>query len=77
MVLSGKVYNFIFYLLFYFGGELELFRCVGRDGMRLFGEIYLWVNYEGMLSVCLVGIFVIEEEVVVVVVGGGGMEDMD
>ncbi|KAK4201739.1 hypothetical protein QBC40DRAFT_171017 [Triangularia verruculosa] len=75
-VLSGKVYNITPYLPFHPGGEPELLRCAGRDGTRLFGEIHPWVNYEGMLGACLVGIFVTEEEAVEGG-GGNGMEDMD
>ncbi|KAK4664384.1 uncharacterized protein QC763_505000 [Podospora pseudopauciseta] len=76
-VLSGKVYNLTPYLPFHPGGEPELLRCAGRDGTRLFGEIHPWVNYEGMLSACLVGIFVTEEEAAAAAAGVGGMEDMD
>ncbi|KAK4180972.1 putative cytochrome b5 reductase 4 [Triangularia setosa] len=76
-VLSGKVYNLTPYLPFHPGGEPELLRCAGRDGTRLFGEIHPWVNYEGMLGACLVGIFVTEEEAAAAAAGAGGMEDMD
>ncbi|KAK0714238.1 hypothetical protein B0T21DRAFT_386967 [Apiosordaria backusii] len=79
-VLSGKVYNLTPYLPFHPGGEPELLRCAARDGTRLFGEIHPWVNYEGMLGACLVGIFVTEEEAAAAAAGGGGgggMEDMD
>ncbi|KAK5659272.1 hypothetical protein OQA88_1364 [Cercophora sp. LCS_1] len=71
MVLGGKVYNITPYIAFHPGGEPELLRGAGRDGTKLFGEIHPWVNYEGMLSACLVGICVSEEE------AKGGMEDMD
>jgi cytochrome b involved in lipid metabolism len=65
-VLGGRVYNISPYLPFHPGGEPELLRGAGRDGTRLFGEIHPWVNYEGMLAACLVGIYVPEEE------GGAG-----
>ncbi|KAK4187462.1 hypothetical protein QBC35DRAFT_232823 [Podospora australis] len=61
-VLNGKVYNLTPYIPFHPGGEPELLRCAGRDGTKLFGEIHPWVNYEGMLAACLIGIFVTEEE---------------
>ncbi|KAL2146448.1 hypothetical protein VTI28DRAFT_3917 [Corynascus sepedonium] len=61
-VLGGRVYNITPYLPFHPGGEPELLRSAGRDGTRLFGEIHPWVNYEGMLAACLVGIFVPEEK---------------
>lgn len=61
-VLGGRVYNITPYLPFHPGGEPELLRCAGRDGNKLFGEIHPWVNYENMLSACLIGIFVPEEE---------------
>ena len=34
----------------------------GRDGTRLFGEVHPWVNYENMLSECLIGIAIEERE---------------
>ncbi|GAB1317346.1 hypothetical protein MFIFM68171_07556 [Madurella fahalii] len=83
-VLGGKVYNITPYLPFHPGGEPELLRGAGRDGTRLFGEIHPWVNYEGMLAACLVGIYVTEEEAAEAAEaaaaagkGGGGMEAMD
>ncbi|APA08852.1 hypothetical protein SS1G_02655 [Sclerotinia sclerotiorum 1980 UF-70] len=72
-VLGGKVYNLTPYLPYHPGGEPELMKCAGRDGTRLFGEVHPWVNWEGMLEACLVGISVAEEEVE----GHGGLEDMD
>jgi cytochrome b involved in lipid metabolism len=78
-VLGGKVYNMTPYLPFHPGGEPELLRGAARDGTKLFGEVHPWVNYEGMLAACLVGIFVPEgdEEVVAGSGGGGDMESMD
>jgi hypothetical protein len=38
-------------------------RAAGRDGSKLFGEVHPWVNWEGMLEGCLVGIAVEEAEV--------------
>ena len=61
-VLGGRVYNITPYLPFHPGGEPELLRGAGRDGTRLFGEVHPWVNYEGMLAACLIGIYVPEEE---------------
>lgn len=62
MVLGGRVYNITPYIPFHPGGEPELLRGAGRDGTKLFGEIHPWVNYEGMLAACLVGIYVSEED---------------
>ncbi|KAK4136273.1 hypothetical protein BT67DRAFT_237287 [Trichocladium antarcticum] len=70
-VLGGKVYNISPYAKFHPGGVPELMRAAGRDGTRLFGEVHPWVNYEGMLAACLVGIFVAEEDEVVGSGGGG------
>lgn len=39
-------------------------KCAGRDGTKLFGEVHPWVNWEGMLEGCLVGIAVSEDEFV-------------
>ncbi|KAI0108876.1 hypothetical protein GGR51DRAFT_513411 [Nemania sp. FL0031] len=71
--LGGRVYNISPYLPFHPGGEPELLRAAGRDGTRLFGEIHPWVNYETMLSSCLIGLLVDEAEVQ----SNGDMEAMD
>jgi cytochrome b involved in lipid metabolism len=60
--LGGRVYNITPYLPFHPGGEPELLRAAGRDGTKLFGEIHPWVNYETMLSSCLIGLLVDESE---------------
>lgn len=54
------MYNISPYLPFHPGGEPELLRCAARDGTKLFGEIHPWVNFEGMLSACLIGIYIPE-----------------
>lgn len=59
---QGKVYNITPYLPFHPGGEKELMKAAGRDGTKLFMDIHPWVNWEGMLSSCIVGILVSEEE---------------
>ncbi|KAI9172253.1 Cytochrome b5 reductase 4 [Paramyrothecium foliicola] len=62
MALNGKVYNVTPYAKFHPGGVPELMRGAARDGTQLFGEIHPWVNYESMLSACLVGLLVDEPE---------------
>lgn len=62
MALGGRVYNITPYLPYHPAGEPELLRGAGRDATKLFGEIHPWVNYETMLSACLVGLLVDEEE---------------
>ena len=74
-VFSGKVYNISPYISFHPGGEAELLRGAGRDGTRMFGEVHPWVNYETMLSSCLIGILVDEHEVEHRV--GKAMEELD
>lgn len=71
MVLGGKVYNVSPYANYHPGGVGELMRGAGKDGTRLFGEVHPWVNYEGMLQACLVGIYVEEGE------KSSSMDDMD
>jgi cytochrome b involved in lipid metabolism len=61
-VLGGKVYNITPYLPYHPGGVPELMKAAGRDGTKLFGEIHPWVNWEGMLESCLIGVVVGEEE---------------
>ncbi|KAF7554491.1 hypothetical protein G7046_g6803 [Stylonectria norvegica] len=62
MALNGKVYNVTPYADYHPGGVPELMRGAGRDATKLFGEIHPWVNYETMLSACLVGLLVEEKE---------------
>ncbi|KAK8931813.1 hypothetical protein H634G_04323 [Metarhizium anisopliae BRIP 53293] len=62
MALNGKVYNITPYAKFHPGGIPELMRGAARDGTKLFGEIHPWVNYETMLSACLVGLLVEEPD---------------
>lgn len=76
-MLGGKVYNITPYAKYHPGGVGELMRCAGRDGMKLFGEIHPWVNWETMLSSCLVGVPVEEFEIKPKATVGPGMEDMD
>ncbi|KAI0466180.1 hypothetical protein F4859DRAFT_334586 [Xylaria cf. heliscus] len=71
--LGGRVYNISPYLPFHPGGEPELLRAAGRDGTKLFGEIHPWVNYETMLSSCLIGLLVDESEAS----SSGEMDAMD
>lgn len=61
---QGKIYNLTPYLKFHPGGVGELMRGAGKVGEaeRLFLEIHPWVNWDGMLAECLVGILVGEGE---------------
>lgn len=59
---QGRVYNVTPYLPFHPGGKGELMRGAGRDAGDLFMEVHPWVNWEGMLGECLVGILVAEGE---------------
>ncbi|KAJ5574251.1 uncharacterized protein N7459_008678 [Penicillium hispanicum] len=60
---QGKVYNISPYLPYHPGGKGELLRGAGKDSARLFQEIHPWVNWDGILSECLVGILVSENDV--------------
>ncbi|KAI1961389.1 hypothetical protein LOZ58_003243 [Ophidiomyces ophidiicola] len=59
---QGKVYNITPYLPFHPGGKGELLRGVGKDSEKLFLEVHPWVNWDGMLGECMVGILVSENE---------------
>ncbi|KAL8804282.1 MAG: hypothetical protein Q9182_002646 [Xanthomendoza sp. 2 TL-2023] len=63
-VWQGKVYNLTPYMDFHPGGVHELMKGAGRekDAERLFLEVHPWVNWEGLLGECLVGILVGETE---------------
>ncbi|PGH07935.1 hypothetical protein AJ79_06143 [Helicocarpus griseus UAMH5409] len=71
----GKVYNITPYLPFHPGGKGELLRGAGKDSGKLFAEIHPWVNWDGMLGECMVGILVSEDHDVGG--GGGGLDEMD
>ncbi|KAG4419967.1 hypothetical protein IFR04_006907 [Cadophora malorum] len=72
-VLGGKVYNISPYVPYHPGGGPELLKAAGRDGTKLFGEVHPWVNWEGMLEPCLVGIVVEEGDKR----GESTLDDMD
>ncbi|KAL4869271.1 hypothetical protein BDV12DRAFT_168219 [Aspergillus spectabilis] len=61
---QGKVFNITPYLPFHPGGKGELLRGAGKDSGKLFLEIHPWVNWDAILSECLVGILVSENEAV-------------
>ena len=44
------------------GGWDELVRGAGIDATDLFNEVHRWVNYESMLTACLVGKLVDDSE---------------
>ncbi|OGE57862.1 hypothetical protein PENARI_c001G10428 [Penicillium arizonense] len=56
----GKVYNISPYAPYHPGGKGELLRGAGKDSAKLFQEIHPWVNWEGILGECLIGILVSE-----------------
>ncbi|KAI4176054.1 MAG: hypothetical protein LQ343_001337 [Gyalolechia ehrenbergii] len=78
-VWQGKVYNLTPYMKFHPGGVNELMKGAGRekDAERLFLEVHPWVNWEGLLGECLIGILVGEEETGAARLDGSGLEDMD
>ncbi|OJD14375.1 hypothetical protein AJ78_05280 [Emergomyces pasteurianus Ep9510] len=71
----GKVYNISPYLPFHPGGKGELLRGAGKNSEKLFAEVHPWVNWDGMLAECMVGLLVSEGYNV----GGsdGDLEEMD
>ncbi|KAB8072555.1 hypothetical protein BDV29DRAFT_149507 [Aspergillus leporis] len=59
---QGKVYNITPYVPFHPGGKGELLRGAGKDSAKLFMEVHPWVNWDAILSECLIGILVSENE---------------
>ncbi len=74
-VYQGKVYNITPYVAFHPGGKGEILRGAGKDSDKLFMEAHPWVNWDGMLSECLVGILVGDTDDVDS--RSGGLDDMD
>lgn len=58
----GKVYNISPYAPYHPGGKGELLRGAGKDSGQLFQEVHPWVNWDGILGECLVGILVSEND---------------
>jgi cytochrome b involved in lipid metabolism len=66
------------YLPFHPGAEAELMKGAGRDVAKLFMEVHPWVNWDGMLAECLIGILVAEgEELEKPGTGASNLEEMD
>jgi len=74
-VYQGKVYNITPYVPFHPGGKGEILRGAGKDSVKLFMEVHPWVNWDGMLSECLVGILVNDENEADS--KSGGLDEMD
>ncbi|BES91633.1 Oxidoreductase FAD-Hypothetical protein domain [Nesidiocoris tenuis] len=55
IAIRGNVYNITRYLDFHPGGVAELMKGAGIDGTELFNNVHPWVNFESLLSKCLVG----------------------
>ncbi|KAJ5406577.1 hypothetical protein N7465_007861 [Penicillium sp. CMV-2018d] len=60
---NGKVYNISPYAPYHPGGKGELLRGAGKDSAQLFQEVHPWVNWEGILGECLIGILVSEHDI--------------
>ena len=74
---QGRVYNFTPYLPFHPGGPEELMRGAAKDAEKLFMETHPWVNWDGMLAECMVGILVSEGDERGGEGNSGGLDDMD
>ncbi|KAK5943046.1 hypothetical protein PMZ80_004051 [Knufia obscura] len=61
-VYQGKVYNISAYLDFHPGGRDELMKGAGRSSDTLFAEVHPWVNWDGMLQNCMIGLLVSEDD---------------
>jgi len=75
--LNGQVYNITAYLPFHPGGEKDLLRGAGKDCTKLFNATHPWVNVEGMLAECLIGIYITEEEATTLAAPESSLESVD
>jgi len=74
-VYQGKVYNVSAYLDFHPGGRDELMKGAGRSSDALFAEVHPWVNWDGMLQGCMIGMLVGEDDAGAV--GDNGRADVE
>lgn len=56
MVLGNRVYNITRYLDFHPGGAQILLKAAGTDGTALFQRYHPWVNVQGLLGLCFLGL---------------------
>lgn len=56
--LNGRVYNITQYLDYHPGGVPILMKAGGKDGTALFNKYHAWVNIDGMLAKCFIGVLV-------------------
>ncbi|KAG0643428.1 hypothetical protein HOY80DRAFT_945985 [Tuber brumale] len=75
--LNGRVYNITAYLPFHPGGEKDLLRGAGKDCTKLFNATHPWVNVEGMLAECLIGIYITEDEAAALAAPESSLESVD
>jgi len=54
-ILNSRVYDLKSFLDFHPGGRHILYKLAGSDITKLFYSYHGWVNYEYLLSKCLVG----------------------
>ena len=54
--LHGKVYNITQYMDYHPGGGSILMKGAGKDCTALFNKYHAWVNIDGLLTKCLVGV---------------------
>ncbi|XP_077292840.1 cytochrome b5 reductase 4 [Arctopsyche grandis] len=55
IAIKGNVYNITAYLDYHPGGPDEVMRGAGKDATQLFDQVHAWVNFESLLSKCLIG----------------------
>ena len=63
MAINGIVYNVTPYMDYHPGGFDELMKGVGKDATKIFNDVHPWVNYESMMSACIVGKLVKSSEI--------------
>ncbi|KAL4709029.1 hypothetical protein ACJJTC_005890 [Scirpophaga incertulas] len=55
LAVRGRVYNITHYLPYHPGGPEELMKGAGIDATQLFDKVHPWVNFDSLLSKCLIG----------------------
>lgn len=56
MSFGNKVYDITSYVPYHPGGTYNLMQAAGKDGMALFNKYHRYINLEGLIGKCCIGV---------------------